>query len=153
MLTVTASHFLTLMVGEPVAYVQGFSPKGHRAVSCGVLTPRSPRDQKWSHAGADRTDFAGRSGMPRGTRHTLTGKLSWDARNHIHVLDIEGGGYWFVDLPSRATRLIGRQVTVEGVRSGFNMLDVHCVLAVDGATRPKPPRGVVARLLRRLRLT
>ena len=59
MLTVTASHFLTLMVGEPVAYVQGFSPKGHRAVSCGVLTPRSPRDHVKSKRGRTASDFRG----------------------------------------------------------------------------------------------
>ena len=89
--------------------------------------------------------------MPRGTRHTLTGKLCWDARNHIHVLNIEGGGYWFVDMPGRATRLIGQKVTVEGVRSGFNMLDVSRVLAEGGSSCPKPGRSIVARLFRRLR--
>ena len=78
--------------------------------------------------------------MGRGTRHTLTGKLGWDARNHIHVLDMEGGGYWFVDMPRRAARLIGHEVTVEGVRSGFNLLDVSRVLAVDGMPRQFPFR-------------
>ena len=89
--------------------------------------------------------------MPRGTRHTLTGKLGWDARNHIHVLNLEGGGYWLVDMPRRAARLIGHEVTVEGVRSGFNLLHVSRVLAVDRTSRQQPHRSVVAKLLTRLR--
>lgn len=71
--------------------------------------------------------------MPRGTRHTLTGTLGWNERNRIHVLNMEGGGYWFVDMPGRTRHLIGREVTVEGMRSGFNLLDVHRLLAIDGA--------------------
>lgn len=41
MLTVSASHSFDLMVGEPVAYVQGL-PKGHGADLVRLLTPRSP---------------------------------------------------------------------------------------------------------------
>ncbi len=42
MLTETASHSLDLMVGEPVAYVQGL-PKGHRADFCGNYFPDHQR--------------------------------------------------------------------------------------------------------------
>lgn len=70
--------------------------------------------------------------MPRGTRHTLTGTLGWNERNRIHVLNMDRGGYWFLDMPGRTKHLIGREVTIEGVRSGFNMLDVHRLRAIDG---------------------
>lgn len=54
--------------------------------------------------------------MPRGTRHILTGTLDWDDSNRSYVLRAEDGGCWFVDMPGRSRRLIGREVTVEGVR-------------------------------------
>jgi hypothetical protein len=41
---------------------------------------------------------------------------------------VEGGGYWFVDMPWRSSRLIGKEIVVEGVRSGFNLFDVSRVL-------------------------
>lgn len=92
--------------------------------------------------------------MPRGTHHRLVGTLGWDERNHIHVLTVAGGGYWFVDMPllSRMERLIGREVTVEGKRSGFNMLDVSRVLAVDGIPVPPSRRAVLGQFLARLRV-
>lgn len=90
--------------------------------------------------------------MLRGTRHTLTGTLGWNERNHIHVLNTDGGGYWFVDMPGRTKHLIGREVTVEGVRSGFNMLDVHRVLAIDGAAIRSRRRAVLTLIFARLGL-
>jgi hypothetical protein len=90
--------------------------------------------------------------MPRGTRHTLTGTLGWNERNRIHVLNMEGGGYWFVDMPGRARHLIGREVTIEGVRSGFNLLDVHRLLAIDGAPVKSRFEAVVTLLRERLSL-
>lgn len=76
--------------------------------------------------------------MPKGTRHTVTGILNWDDRQFMHRLDVTGGGYWFADMPYRTRHLLGREITVEGVRSGFNVLDVVFVIAVDGTpTRPR----------------
>ncbi|WP_288934256.1 DUF5818 domain-containing protein [uncultured Sphingomonas sp.] len=75
--------------------------------------------------------------MPRGTRHMLTGTLHWDESNRSYVLHAKDGGCWFVDMPWRSRRLIGREVTVEGVRSGFNLLDA--VRIRDGAA--KQPRS------------
>ncbi len=86
--------------------------------------------------------------MPRGTRHTLTGTLGWDARNRIYVLMMDGGGYWFAVMPWRSRRLIGREVTVEGVRAGFNMIDVHRLIAIDGAS-VRPRRKALLRMLRK----
>jgi hypothetical protein len=70
--------------------------------------------------------------MPMCTRHTVTGELSWDDRNHIYRLDVGGGAFWFVDISGRPRNLIGQRVTLEGTRSGFNLLDVHRVIAING---------------------
>lgn len=88
--------------------------------------------------------------MTRGTRHIVTGTLRWDARNHMYLLNTEGGGFWFVDMPWRSRHLIGRTVMVEGERSGFNILDVQGVLAIDGAPLRPRRRAIWASLRRRL---
>lgn len=75
--------------------------------------------------------------MPIGTRYTVTGELRWDKRNHIHRLDVGGGAFWYVDICGRNRHLIGQRVTVEGTRSGFNLLDVDRVTAINGT--PAPP--------------
>ncbi|WP_308815111.1 DUF5818 domain-containing protein [Sphingomonas sp. GV3] len=67
----------------------------------------------------------------------LTGTLHWDESNRSYVLHAKDGGCWFVDMPWRSRRLLGREVTVEGVRSGFNLLDA--VRIRDGAA--KRPRS------------
>lgn len=63
--------------------------------------------------------------MPRGTRHVLTGTLRLARRGF--ELHMDGGGIWALDVPSwrRARRLLGQRVTVEGTRSGFDLLDVQ----------------------------
>lgn len=77
--------------------------------------------------------------MPRGTRHTLNGTLGWDDRNRLHVLTMEGGGYWFLDLPlfTRTHHLMDREVTVEGVRTGFNLLNVSNITATGSCPPSK----------------
>lgn len=63
--------------------------------------------------------------MPRGTRHILTGTLRWTPSGY--ALEMGGGGVWRLDLGIfwRVRRYVDRRVTVEGVRSGFDLLDVH----------------------------
>ncbi|HEX8302521.1 DUF5818 domain-containing protein [Sphingomonas sp.] len=61
--------------------------------------------------------------MPRGTRHVETGILrpgKWG-----YSLEVDGGGVWQLDVPRSARRYVGQRVTVEGVRSGFDLLDVE----------------------------
>ena len=89
--------------------------------------------------------------MPRGTLHIETGTLGWDARNRLHVLQMPGGGYWHLDMPGRTRRLIGREVTIEGMRSGFNLLDVSSVLAVDGRPTARRARSRLCWLIARFR--
>lgn len=76
--------------------------------------------------------------MPLGTRHTLTGTFGWDAHNHMHVLNLSGGGSWHLDMPGQAGHLIGRDVTLKGVRAGFDLIDVYRVLAIDGVPVQQP---------------
>lgn len=84
--------------------------------------------------------------MPRGTRHTLTGDLRWDTRQRMHRLDLGDGAHWFVDLPAQSEHLAGQRVTVEGIRSGFNLLDAERVWTGDS---PPPPRASWLARLRR----
>lgn len=61
--------------------------------------------------------------MPLGRRYVGTGLLL----DSIHgpVLELDGGGSWIPEVDWTARRMLGRRVTVEGSRSGFNRLDVH----------------------------
>ena len=69
--------------------------------------------------------------MPRGTRHTLTGTLRWTRLGY--ALEMDGGGMWRLDIGWgwTARRNLNRRVTVEGIRSGFDLLDVHRLRVVD----------------------
>ncbi len=66
--------------------------------------------------------------MPMGKRYRVTGLLLTSARGYI--LEVDGGGIYALD-PDRPVRdLLGRCVTVEGVRSGFDRLDVDWIGAI-----------------------
>jgi hypothetical protein len=71
------------------------------------------------------------SEMPRGTRHVLTGTLRLARRGF--ELHMDGGCVWALDVPSwrPARRFLGQRVTVEGTRSGFDLLDVHRLHAME----------------------
>ncbi|RHW18229.1 hypothetical protein D1610_07045 [Sphingomonas gilva] len=60
--------------------------------------------------------------MPVGKRYRLTGLLL-NSRRGL-VLEVDGGGTWLLDVGRKAKPLIGQRVTVEGARSGFDLLDV-----------------------------
>ncbi|MBO9623972.1 MAG: hypothetical protein J7500_14780 [Sphingomonas sp.] len=67
--------------------------------------------------------------MPRGTRHRLTGLLLMSARGP--VLQMDDGGIYALDLDRAATDLVGQRVTVEGVRSRFDRIDVEWLGPAD----------------------
>ena len=67
--------------------------------------------------------------MPKGTWHVETGILR--ARQWGYALERHDGGMWQLDVPGSARRYLGMRVTVEGRRSGFDMLDVHRIWPVD----------------------
>jgi hypothetical protein len=47
------------------------------------------------------------------------------------VLEVDDGGVWALDLDHDPNALLGRRVTVEGVRSGFDRLDVEWIGSAD----------------------
>lgn len=63
--------------------------------------------------------------MPLGTFHRETGMLLLQRGQPI--LQMDDGGRWRLDLPRLKQDHFGRRVTVEGTRSGFDLLDVHRV--------------------------
>lgn len=73
--------------------------------------------------------YMGNCVMPIGSRHTITGtigpgRFGW-------VLNVNGGGQWELEAGfftlRRIRRLAGRQVVIEGERSGFNLLWVKSI--------------------------
>jgi Protein of unknown function (DUF5818) len=60
--------------------------------------------------------------MSIGSHHTLTGLLLDGGR--FPVLRVDVGGEWRVDLPSRYQSLVGKRVSVTGVRVEFDLLEV-----------------------------
>lgn len=63
--------------------------------------------------------------MPMGTRHRVTGLLK-DSRRGL-ILEVDGGGVFALDTEPSARKFLGHKVTVEGVRSGFDRLDVDWI--------------------------
>lgn len=63
--------------------------------------------------------------MPMGKRYRVKGMLLESPRGP--VLEVDGGGTWLLDADHNARALIGQRVTVEGVRSGFDRLDVDWI--------------------------
>lgn len=73
--------------------------------------------------------------MPRGTRHELTGLLL--RQGTTLVLRVDGGGEWRLDAPTHAWRLVGRRVSVTGVRDGFDLLGVGRLDLCKGESGPR----------------
>jgi hypothetical protein len=45
-----------------------------------------------------------------------------------YALEMDDGGMWQLDVSRKSVRrLLGRRVTVEGVRSDFDLIDVHSI--------------------------
>jgi len=63
--------------------------------------------------------------MSRGSRDTLTGTLRRAGRGY--ALETEDGGIWRLDVAPEwnPKARVGCRVTVEGVRLGSDLLDVH----------------------------
>jgi len=61
--------------------------------------------------------------MAKGDRYRLTGRLV-EGRSGL-ILEMDGGGYWLLDATRSAAAWLGQRVTIEGVRSEFNRLDVE----------------------------
>ncbi len=61
----------------------------------------------------------------KGTRYRLEGLLLSSERGP--VLQIDDGGTWALDLNNDAQDLLGRRVRIEGLRSGFDRIDVDWI--------------------------
>jgi hypothetical protein len=66
--------------------------------------------------------------MPKGTTHRETGILVKDG--FTLFLRTDNGGHWRLDADFRTLRFIGKRVTVQGVRDGFDLLAVTGIKAV-----------------------
>jgi hypothetical protein len=53
------------------------------------------------------------------------------------ILRRDDGGQWRLDAPRKASRLIGRRVTIKAKRSGFDLLDVDMIYP-EGRPPAKP---------------
>lgn len=73
--------------------------------------------------------------MPRGTRHELTGLLL--RHGPTLILRVDGGGEWRLDAPTQARRLVGRRMSVTGVRDGFDLLAVQHLHVCKGESGPR----------------
>lgn len=62
--------------------------------------------------------------MSRGQRYALEGRLLYGSHGFF-ALHTDGGGVWQLDAPRRILPLVGKRVTVNGIRSGFDMIDVR----------------------------
>lgn len=65
--------------------------------------------------------------MPKGTRYRETGMLR---HNHFgYVLEVDSGGFWVLETwpMRRVGHFLDQRVIVEGVQTGFNILDVDCI--------------------------
>lgn len=60
-----------------------------------------------------------------GTRHRLTGRLM--ASHRGLVLQVDDGGEFALDAARSARRLLGLRVTVEGIRAGFDPIEVESI--------------------------
>ncbi|MXP41588.1 hypothetical protein GRI75_08025 [Altererythrobacter soli] len=61
--------------------------------------------------------------MPLGTSHTVEGVVRRPERMRF-VIALFEGGEWELELSGRLPRYVDQAVTIEGIRSGFNRLDV-----------------------------
>lgn len=60
--------------------------------------------------------------MPLGTLHTARGIVRREP--HRFILAVHDGGEWELEPNRHVARHVGRAVVVEGVRTGFNRLEV-----------------------------
>lgn len=74
--------------------------------------------------------------MPLGTLHTVEGTIRQGPRSY--VLAVHGGGEWELEIDRRLPKHLGASVTVEGVRTGFNRLEIVRIKR-DGEDWPAKP--------------
>jgi hypothetical protein len=73
--------------------------------------------------------------MPLGTLHTVRGIIERRPGWRFFIT-VNEGGEWELEATRRLTRYLGGPVTIEGVRTGFNRLEVVRIKR-DGESWPK----------------
>jgi hypothetical protein len=63
--------------------------------------------------------------MPIGSYHRVEGLLMTSARGL--VISLADGGVWALDTDANAIEFLGQRVIVEGVRTGFDRIDVSWI--------------------------
>jgi len=84
--------------------------------------------------------------MPKGAQYIETGILH--TNRHGYSLELDGGGTWQLDVLGSPDFYLGKRVTVEGVRSGFNLIDVQDIRLASDPPR-KRPRSIWERIVGR----
>lgn len=87
--------------------------------------------------------------MPKGTVHLVEGTLGFD--RYTHILRVDGGGRWQLDIGRSVRSLIGKRVMVRGTRAGFDLLDVTKIW-LAGEPEPRTMREIVAHLIAEFRI-
>jgi Protein of unknown function (DUF5818) len=67
--------------------------------------------------------------MPKGSQYVVAGQLR--RGKHGYELEVEGGGFWVLDIWRNPEKMLGATVRVRGLRSGFNLLDVSKIWYAD----------------------
>ena len=133
---------------------RALGPKGRRDRLMSVFsTPRSAvKVEPGGGAPPTRLPGLGVDIMPNGTFHTIKGILAWTHEGYNLFLD--GGGNWILEFGwrdfRRAKKHLGQRMEVEGMRIGFNVLDVRRmkkaplpkmeIVVVGGMTEIRPVR-------------
>ena len=74
--------------------------------------------------------------MPLGTLHTIKGFIRPGTRGH--VIAIHGGGEWELENDGKAVRYADCVVVLEGVRTGFNRIEIVRI-KLEGEDWPPEP--------------
>jgi Protein of unknown function (DUF5818) len=78
--------------------------------------------------------------MQLGTLHTVEGIIRKGQRSYS--LAVHGGGEWALEIDRRLPKYLDQSVTVEGVRTGFNRLEVVRIKR-DGEEWPTKPNWTI----------
>lgn len=74
--------------------------------------------------------------MPLGTLHTIKGKIRPSKR--CYVIAVHVGGEWELEVDGKVARYVDCDVVLEGVRTGFNRLEVVRI-KLEGDDWPPEP--------------
>ena len=103
------------------------SLKGHRAESCRFTNSPITKGSDVETIRGRTVGFFGGGGTPmaKGDHCNVTGILR--AGRWGYSLEAEGGGTWRLDVTGSAAKYLDQRVTIQGIRSEFDMIDVYYI--------------------------